>query len=78
MRLIRGVGNQGLLSMRQKDNRMIFRPLLSVDRSQILNYAKTKTLKWIDDPENRSPHTGFRNWIRNKWLYDLEKKFRAV
>ena len=75
MRLLRGVGNQGLTSMRQKDSRLILRPLLSVNRSQILSYAKMKNLKWAEDPSNLSPHTGLRNWIRNKWLSDLEHRY---
>ena len=70
LRLIRGVGKQGLQSMKVF-NGQIFRPLLSLSQKDLLQYYAN--LDYIEDPTNQSHHS-LRNWIRYQWLPNLEKK----
>ncbi|MDE0119901.1 MAG: tRNA lysidine(34) synthetase TilS [Bdellovibrionales bacterium] len=73
IRLIRGTGGQGLTAMSFECNR-ILRPFIHVSRSQVISYAKKVKLKWCEDPSNRSTEYSFRNWIRYRWLPQLEQK----
>ena len=72
IQLIRGCGSQGLKSMSYYDT-LYLRPLLFWTRKEINSYALKQNLKWLEDPSNRDNHF-LRNWIRNKWLKDLEHK----
>lgn len=72
IRLIRGTGPQGLISM-QQESADIYRPLLEFSREEIKKYAEKHKLKWLDDPSNRNEKI-LRNWVRNSWLPILEKK----
>lgn len=74
IRLVRGVGPQGLRSMNILA-RHRFRPFLEISREELKKYAEGRGLKWVEDPSNRETRY-FRNWIRNEWLPSLEK-FRA-
>jgi tRNA(Ile)-lysidine synthase len=71
MRLIRGTGISGVKSMTHLDGH-IFRPLLSRNRSEIENYLELRSQKFIEDPSNQDTHY-LRNWLRHKWIPDLEK-----
>ncbi len=73
IRLIRGTGEQGLTAMSFKKNRLL-RPFIQVSRFQILDYAQQRKLKWCEDPSNQSVDYSFRNWIRQEWLLQLERK----
>ena len=73
IRLIRGTGEQGLTAMSFKQG-LLLRPFIVVHRSHILDYAKKRNLQWCEDPTNRSPEHSLRNWIRHKWLVQLQKK----
>ena len=70
--LIRGCGEMGLKSMPHCHTPYL-RPLLSFSRTEITNYAKIKKINFIEDPSNQD-NSYLRNWIRNKWLKELEKK----
>ncbi len=72
IRLIRGTGTQGLRAMSFKKGRLL-RPLLYYLRSDIQEFAKSRKLKWLEDPTNLCTHYSLRNWIRHQWLKDLEK-----
>lgn len=72
LQLIRGCGPEGLRSMQAWSNPYL-RPLLLFSKKEILSYAKQKKLQWLDDPSNRD-NQYLRNWIRNKWLLDLENR----
>lgn len=74
IRLVRGVGQQGLRAMSILA-RHRFRPFLEVSREELKKYAEGRGLKWLEDPSNWDTRY-FRNWIRNEWLPSLEK-FRA-
>lgn len=78
IRLIRGTGPQGLMSM-QEDviETSIFRPLIDFSRMEICAYAQRHKLKWLDDPSNRDEKI-LRNWVRHSWLPQLEKKRRGA
>ncbi len=73
IRLVRGTGEQGLEAMSFKSNKLL-RPFIHIGRSQIMDYAKKQELKWCEDPSNQAVEYSFRNWIRHKWLPQLEKK----
>ena len=70
--LIRGSGRQGLNSMKFYQTPYL-RPLLNFSREEIKKYAKTCKLNFLEDPSNKDT-SYLRNWIRRKWLKDLEKK----
>lgn len=72
LRLIRGTGVQGIEGMSTlKDN--LFRPLLTIDKSELKNYLDKDDLNFIEDPSNASLDP-LRNWLRNEWIPALEKK----
>ncbi|OQW51327.1 MAG: hypothetical protein A4S09_10365 [Proteobacteria bacterium SG_bin7] len=74
IRLIRGTGPQGLVSMQEDSSELaIYRPLLDFSQGEIKKYAKHHKLKWLDDPSNRDEKV-LRNWVRKSWLPALEKK----
>ena len=52
-------------------NRDIFRPLLQLSKADLLDYAETNKLVWLEDPSNKDG-TYLRNWLREKWLPELE------
>lgn len=54
----------------------ILRPLLEVKRSEILAYAKSRKLEWIEDDSNADSRYD-RNFLRNELLPRLEARFPA-
>lgn len=72
MRLIRGTGQQGLAAIKFCDGKKL-RPLILISKIQLKAVARKLALKWIDDPTNYSVDV-LRNWVRRKWLPQLEKK----
>ena len=76
IQLIRGCGSQGLKSMSYYDT-LYLRPLIFWTRKEINSYALKQNLEWLEDPSNRDNHF-LRNWIRNKWLKDLEHKRKGA
>jgi len=76
IRLIRGVGPEGLVAMQAYDaETKNFRPLLSWSKEDILTYAQKHNLKHVTDPSNQD-ESYLRNWLRNNWLQSLER-YRA-
>ena len=72
IRLIRGTGFQGLSSMHFLKDKTL-RPFIFFTRKEIKDYIKKQKWQWVEDPTNKQ--TNFlRNWIRNQWLPQLEKK----
>ncbi|MCG8312276.1 MAG: tRNA lysidine(34) synthetase TilS [Pseudomonadales bacterium] len=80
-RLMRGTGISGLRAMRDltyhrsKSARLaIWRPMLTVCRSEILAYGQHQGLSWIEDPSNLDD--GFdRNFIRRQLVPLLEQRW---
>jgi len=77
LRLLRGSGSQGLGAMRELSSAHGFRqlrPLLSVSKTDLQNYANTEKLSWVEDPSNEK--TDFdRNYLRHEILPLLEKRW---
>ena len=71
MRLIRGTGPQGLGSMKIW-KAPVFRPFLETEPKALREFLKQHKLDWLEDPSNEDVHY-FRNWIRHRWLPNLEK-----
>jgi len=72
MRLVRGTGAEGAAAM-QVLKGDILRPLLSVDRSELVAYLKEIKQDYINDPSNENIEP-LRNWMRKEWLPQLEAK----
>lgn len=70
--MIRGCGLEALKSMQILKGELL-RPFLQVSRQSILEYSKSKKLTWLEDPSNQD-NKFLRNWLRNDWLTELEKK----
>lgn len=75
MRLIRGVGSQGLISMCFLDGSLI-RPFLDVKKGDLINYLHIKGESFLEDPSNLDLEP-FRNWIREHWLPQIEEHSRG-
>ncbi len=72
MRLIRGTGPFGLMAMSEQSERSL-RPLLKWEPEDLEGWARWHEVSFCEDPSNASLGP-FRNWIRHKWLPELEKK----
>ncbi|MBX7231546.1 MAG: tRNA lysidine(34) synthetase TilS [Bdellovibrionales bacterium] len=70
MRLMRGTGAQGFLSMGMIATEN-FRPLIHEQKKDLLAYLRLKKIKWMEDPSNAQLDP-LRNWIRKQWLPQLE------
>jgi tRNA(Ile)-lysidine synthase len=64
LNLIRGTGISGLRGM-LNENKNIIRPLLEINKSDIVNYAELNKIQWREDLSNNSDEFK-RNIIRNK------------
>lgn len=85
LQLLRGAGVKGLAAMgevsyqRSADSgrpKAIMRPLLGVSRVQLLDYAQTHNLQWIDDESNLDLAYD-RNFLRHQIFPALEQRFSA-
>ncbi len=54
----------------------ILRPLLDVPRAEILEYARARRLRWIEDESNQSTYF-VRNFLRHQILPRMGKRFPA-
>lgn len=74
--LLRGTGLAGAAAMRERSGRLL-RPLLSVARAEIEDYARQQGLEWIEDESNLDTrHT--RNFLRHRVLAPLTQRFPAA
>ena len=77
MRLIQGTGLRGLQGIRPVISIRgvtFIRPLITLTRWEIRDYLKRNSIKFREDPTNRSPRF-LRNRIRNRLLPLIEKEF---
>jgi len=72
--LIRGTNRQGLTAI---NNSLILRPMLSISKKAILDYAEKKQLEWIEDNTNNKD-TYLRNYLRRNILKDLKSSDRQL
>lgn len=78
--LLRGAGPAGLAGMPARmslGDAQLLRPLLDVQRDQILAYAAARKLDWIDDPTNDEPRFD-RNYLRAHVLPALRSRWPAL
>ena len=80
LQLFRGAGSAGLSCMpfvNVFSNGWHMRPLLEFTRTDILNYANTHQLTWIEDPSNQSDQYD-RNYLRNHILPKLQQRWPSL
>lgn len=80
LQLLRGAGPSGLSAMwPESDNNglTVIRPLLTISKSDILDYAKLHKLQWIDDPSNED-HSLNRNYLRHEIWPRLAERWPAL
>lgn len=80
LQLLRGAGPHGLAAMPTASRLgpgWLLRPLLNVDRADILTYAREHGLQWIEDTSNTN--TDFdRNYLRHRILPPLRERWPAL
>lgn len=79
-RLLRGTGPKGLGAMQPKTINQgikILRPMLDIKRDEILEYAKSENLSWIEDCSNNNQDFD-RNFIRQRIMPLLKQRWSAV
>lgn len=72
LKMLRGASLEGVAAF-QMWNSEIFRPFLNLPKSELLNYATQQKVGYLNDPSNLDSDF-LRNWIREKWLPDLEER----
>ena len=72
LKLIRGTSLDGFSAFKMW-NQDIFRPFLNVTKAELLEYAETNKLRWLEDPSNKDD-LYLRNWLREKWLPELDER----
>lgn len=78
--LLRGAGPAGLAGMAAAmpfAGSQLLRPLLDIERAQLLAYAHEQQLEWIDDPTNDDPRFD-RNYLRARVLPLLKSRWPAA
>lgn len=75
LKLTRGSSLDGISAFRMWNNK-IFRPFLNVSKAELREYAQNNNIKWLDDPSNIQTDY-LRNWMRNEWLPELDKKLEG-
>ena len=77
LRALRGSGVDGLAAMSAHSRlgeQPLWRPLLAVPRSALLDYARQHALRWIEDPSNGHDHAD-RNFLRLQVLPLLRQRW---
>lgn len=79
-RLLRGTGLRGLAGMpqvRPLTQGRLFRPLLGWSRAQLLVWAESRQLNWVEDPANRDTRFA-RTLLRHELLPCLRNQWPAA
>lgn len=80
MRLFRGAGPSGLSGMAEKmqmDHYEIIRPLLTISKKAIQDYAVSNALQWIQDDSNHNLRFD-RNFLRSEIIPRLKERWPQV
>ncbi|MGE3756886.1 MAG: tRNA lysidine(34) synthetase TilS [Pseudobdellovibrionaceae bacterium] len=72
LRLIRGVGVEGLVAIAALRGNLL-RPFLHVSRAELQKWLSDNKIFFVTDPSNLETHY-LRNWVRNDWLPALNQK----
>jgi tRNA(Ile)-lysidine synthase len=75
LKLLRGSSLDGVSSFKMWNGK-VFRPFLNISKNELYEYAQNNNIKWLDDPSN-SESEFLRNWLRNEWLVQLDKKLEG-
>jgi tRNA(Ile)-lysidine synthetase-like protein len=75
LKMIRGTGVDGFVSFKDW-NQEIFRPFLNFSKSELKDFAQKQNINWNRDPSNKD-ELYLRNWIREKWLKQLDEKVHS-
>lgn len=76
MHFFRGTGIQGLAGMPEKNERLI-RPLLTVSKDSLRDWARVQGLEWVEDSSNATDQYT-RNYFRNQFLPSLSGIFPEI
>jgi tRNA(Ile)-lysidine synthase len=68
LNMIRGTGRKGLTSLRSHNSTL--RPLLHVNKSEIIEYAKVHNIEWREDVTNRQ-----MRYLRNHIRHEILRRF---
>lgn len=74
--LLRGSGVAGAAGMREQNGRLL-RPLLTIGRAAIEDYARAHGLAWVEDESNTDTRHA-RNFLRQEILPELHGRFPAA
>lgn len=80
LQLLRGAGPRGLSAMWPETNNnglTILRPLLTVSKQEIRNYAELHQLEWVEDPSNNDARIK-RNYLRQHIWPELQDHWPAL
>ena len=75
MHIFRGSGISGAAGIKERDN--IYRPLINLTKAQIYKIAEEHGIRFVEDSTNADINYT-RNFIRNKIIPELEKKYPGV
>lgn len=70
LNILRGTGWRGICSLRSEN---IYRPLLSMEKQQLIDYANENDLSWREDSTNTDT-TYLRNHVRHKIIAKIDKE----
>lgn len=78
LQMLRGAGLKGMSAMGGHDaNKRYLRPLLNVQRAELMDFAMSHQLQWIEDESNAD--IGYdRNYCRYQILPVIEQRFPAA
>lgn len=76
MHFFRGTGIEGLTGMPEK-NKDLIRPLLSITRNRLKEFAVAQNLNWVEDSSNATDDYT-RNYFRNQLIPSLTSIFPEV
>jgi tRNA(Ile)-lysidine synthase len=74
MYLLRGSGPLGLSGIPAVRDDKIIRPLINIQRDEIMDYIALKGLDYVEDSSNRNPQF-LRNRIRNRLIPELKTEY---
>ena len=70
-RVVRGTGLRGLAGIPRERDPGVYRPLLPFSREELLDYARNRGIRFLQDPTNREL-TNPRNFLRHQTLPQLQ------
>jgi len=79
LNLLRGANINGLIAIQHQEEHhllpwiQILRPILWLNKDEVLNICKNNKITFITDPTNKDTTTSLRNKLRNKVLPELYK-----